>query len=254
MVIDIGRCLGCGACVAACIAENLNSSADELEFKPKPSILAGLLGLPREEKPPAEYFVEKAAEYNEPEKAQEEVRKLWLRTEVYAIPGGSYPNVSLMFYHRICQHCENAPCVTVCPTGASFQRKDGIVLVDPNKCILCGSCIAACPYAARQVDLLTKTIDKCTFCAHRVDRGLLPACVETCPAHVRIFGDLDDPNSEVSRIVRRYKAVPGTPHGPVRSTEAFVFYLPSSDYKPNVKEIEKQKMKEAKIMIESSKS
>ncbi len=248
MVIDISRCLGCGACVAACIAENLNTSSDELEFKPKPSIIAGLLGLPRKEIPPAEYFVEKAAEQVEPEKAQEEVRKLWLRTEVYAIPSGTYPNVSLMFYHRICQHCTNAPCVTVCPTGASFQRKDGIVLVDPNKCILCGACIAACPYAARQVDLLTKTIDKCTFCAHRVDKGLLPACVETCPAHVRIFGDLDNPNSEVSRIVAKYHPPAGTPHGPIRGTEPFVFYMPSGNYKPSVKEIEQEHLKEAKIM------
>ena len=260
MVIDVDRCLGCGACVAACIAENLNSDRGELEFKPKPgpTILAGLLGIQREAPPPAEYFVKKAAEESEkyidtdPERAkevaQETLSKLWLRTEVFRIVGGKFPHVELLLYHRICQHCDNAPCVTVCPTGASFQRKDGIVLVDPNKCILCGSCVTACPYAARQVDLTTKTIDKCTFCAHRVDKGLLPACVETCPAHVRIFGDLDDPNSEVSRIIRRHKAVPGTPHGPIRHTAARVYYLPSSNYKVNVEEVEKEKEREAKVM------
>ena len=261
MVIDIDRCLGCEACVAACIAENLNSNANELEFKPKPapSILAGLIGVKHADTPPAEYFVEEAAKKSEPyldkdpEKAkdiaQEELKHLWLRTEIYRIVGGKYPHVELMLYHRICQHCDNAPCVTVCPTHASFQRKDGIVLVDPNKCILCGSCITACPYAARSVDLVTKTIDKCTFCAHRVDKGLLPACVETCPAHVRIFGDLDDPNSEVAQIVRRHKAVPGTPHGPIRHTAARVYYLPSSNYEVNVEKLEKEKEEEAKKMI-----
>jgi tetrathionate reductase subunit B len=259
MVIDVDRCLGCGACVAACIAENLNSNAGILEFQPKPapSLLRGLLGV-RTGKPPAEYFVEKAAEETDgmldknpdaaKEKAQETLNHLWLRTEVYEIIGGKYPNVGIEFYHRICQHCDNAPCVTVCPTGASFQREDGIVLVDPDKCILCGACVTACPYAARQVNLLLKTIDKCTFCAHRVDRGLLPACVETCPAHVRIFGDLDDPNSEVSRIIREYHAVPGTPHGPIRHTAARVYYVTYSRYKVDVPEVEKQKREEGERM------
>ncbi len=259
MVIDVDRCLGCGACVAACIAENLNSNSGILEFQPKPapSILRGLLGV-KTTTPPAEYFVEEADKETKglverdpeaaKEKAQETVGRLWLRTEVYEIIGGKYPNVDILFYHRICQHCDNAPCVTVCPTHASFQREDGIVLVDPNKCILCGSCVTACPYAARQVNLLLKTIDKCTFCAHRVDRGLLPACVETCPAHVRIFGDLDDPNSEVSRIVREHHAVPGTPHGPMRHTAARVYYVTYSRYKPNVEEIEEEHQEEARIM------
>ncbi len=255
MVIDIDRCMGCGACEAACIAENLNSDARELEFQPKPSFLSGLLGL-HSEKPPAEYIVEKAAEETEglldkdPKKAKEKARelldKLWLRTEIYEIEGGKYPEAGMMLYHRICQHCDNAPCVTVCPTEASFQTKEGVVLVDPNKCILCGSCVTACPYAARQVDLMTKTIDKCTFCYHRVEKGLLPACVETCPAHVRIFGDLDDPNSEVYQIVQRNNAVPGTPHGPVRHTAARVYYVTSGHYKPNIEEIHKEKLKETK--------
>jgi len=259
MVIDIDRCIGCGACVAACIAENLNTDSRLLEFQPKKGflggVLSGLLGI-KVEKPPAELLVEEAAKETENlrfkdmeaarEKAHEIMDKLWLRTEVYEIEGGKYPNAGLMFYHRICQHCDNAPCVTVCPTQASFQTKEGVVLVDPNKCILCGSCVTACPYAARQVNLATKTIDKCTFCYHRVEKGLLPACVETCPAHVRIFGDLDDPNSEVSRIIRRHKAVPGTPHGPIRHTAARVYYVPSGNYKPNKDEIEKEKLEEAK--------
>ncbi len=261
MVIDIDRCMGCGACVAACVAENLNSDQGELEFQNKKgfltSLVSGLIGI-NLEKPPAEYFVEKAAEETEElrfkdpakarEKASETMSKLWLRTEVYEVEGGRYPEAGLMFYHRICQHCDNAPCVTVCPTQASFQTKEGVVLVDPNKCILCGSCVTACPYAARQVNLLTKTIDKCTFCYHRVEKGLLPACVETCPAHVRIFGDLEDPNSEVYQIVSRHHAVPGTPHGPVRHTAARVYYLPSSNYQPNVEEIHEEKLKETKVM------
>lgn len=282
MVIDVDRCMGCGACVAACVAENLNSDAREfvvykdgyvngkpqgkkISLAPKnpPKLLGGLLHV-ESDMPPAEYFVEEAKKKSDPyidkdpdkakDIAQEEIGKLWLRTEIFQIVGGKYPKVGLLLYHRICQHCDNAPCVTVCPTQASFQRKDGIVLVDPNKCILCGSCVTACPYAARQVDLLTKTIDKCTFCAHRVDKGLLPACVETCPAHVRIFGDLDDPNSEVYKIVRTHHAVAGTPHGPVRHTAARVYYLPSSNYQPDIEHVEEEKTKDLEKMIKETSS
>ena len=223
MIIDLGRCIGCRACVAACIAENLNSETSAVSAN---SFLLKLAGL-NPEIPPAEFILEKAAAEEDPEKSKEIIEEeLWTRTYVYPIVTGKYPDVNLCFYHVMCQHCDDAPCVAVCPTGASYQREDGIVLVDANKCILCGYCVTACPYAARKVNSISRTIDKRTFCSHRVDRGLEPACVETCPSHARVFGDLDDPESEVHRRIRvNHEGVPGTPIGPIRDTKARVYYI-----------------------------
>jgi tetrathionate reductase subunit B len=106
------------------------------------------------------------------------------------------------FLPRLCNHCENAPCVSVCPVTASYKREDGIVLTDYSKCIGCKYCITACPYDARFVNPLTRTSDKCTFCDHRVEEGRKPACVEICPVNARIFGDLNDPDSEISKLIR----------------------------------------------------
>lgn len=89
----------------------------------------------------------------------------------------------------------------VCPTGASYQTEEGLVLVDPRKCIACGACIAACPYDARYLHP-AGYVSKCTFCAHRIAQGRLPACVETCPTFCRTFGDLDDPESPVSKALK----------------------------------------------------
>ncbi|SJZ92175.1 sulfate reduction electron transfer complex DsrMKJOP subunit DsrO [Consotaella salsifontis] len=102
---------------------------------------------------------------------------------------------------RLCNHCENPPCTPVCPTGATYQRQDGIVVVDNSVCVGCGYCVQACPYDARFINHETLTADKCNFCVHRVDAGLLPACVETCVGGARIFGDLNDPESTVSKLV-----------------------------------------------------
>lgn len=102
---------------------------------------------------------------------------------------------------RLCNHCENPPCIPVCPVGATYQRADGIVLVDNTRCVGCGYCVQACPYDARFINEEFGTADKCTFCVHRVEAGLLPACVETCVGGGRVFGDLKDPNSAVSRLI-----------------------------------------------------
>jgi molybdopterin-containing oxidoreductase family iron-sulfur binding subunit len=111
----------------------------------------------------------------------------------------------------LCQHCETAPCVDVCPTGASFRRADGIVLVDRHICIGCRYCMMACPYKARSlvheplqdqnpdVPRGQGCVESCTLCVHRIDRGQLPACVEACKEGAMIFGDLKDPNSEIAR-------------------------------------------------------
>lgn len=98
-----------------------------------------------------------------------------------------------------CNHCESAPCVKVCPTGASYRTEEGTVMVDPERCIGCKYCMAACPYQVRWVNEETGEVGKCTFCHHRTVEGLLPACVSTCVTQARIFGDLNDPESDISR-------------------------------------------------------
>jgi tetrathionate reductase subunit B len=123
---------------------------------------------------------------------------------------------------RICNHCEDPPCLTVCPTQATYQRGDGAVVVDNTRCVGCGYCTQACPYGARFMNEETLTADKCTFCVHRLDAGLLPACVETCVGGARVFGDLDDPESEVSRLLA---TEPVQVLKPEEGTEPRVFYI-----------------------------
>jgi formate dehydrogenase gamma subunit len=113
-------------------------------------------------------------------------------------------DLALSFYPGLCMQCEDHPCTTDCPTGATFvDPRTGVVLVDPAVCIGCGNCISGCPYGARHVDPVKKVVEKCNLCAPTVARGELPACVATCPAECRIFGDLDDPGSAVSAFARR---------------------------------------------------
>ncbi len=176
MVLDLARCIGCNACTVACKIENGT--------------------------PPDTY---------------------WAR--VYTEETGTYPDTKTVYVPVLCNQCADAPCVSVCPTKATYQRDDGIVLVNPDLCIGCRACMTACPYAARfylqkgvleagyygeRTDFEEKkwqwfqegTVTKCTFCAHRVDEGLEPACVITCPTDARIFGDLEDADSKVSVLIR----------------------------------------------------
>ena len=117
-------------------------------------------------------------------------------------PTGKFPDVEMYFLPVLCQQCDDPVCVAGCPTGASYKRKDGIVLVDKDRCIGCQYCVMACPYGVRCYNHEAGVVEKCTLCAHRVDAEEKPACVNTCPAKARTFGDLDDPNSEVSRKIR----------------------------------------------------
>ncbi len=110
---------------------------------------------------------------------------------------------SFFMLPRLCNHCEDAPCIPVCPTGATYQRKDGIVVVDSKHCVGCGYCVQACPYDARFINQETNVADKCTFCAHRLEAGLLPACVETCTGEARVIGDLNDARSEISQLLQQ---------------------------------------------------
>lgn len=115
---------------------------------------------------------------------------------------GTYPNVSRAFLPRLCNHCSEPQCVSVCPTGATYKREeDGIVVVDADICIGCKYCLHACPYDARFINPVTGAADKCDFCLHRVSQGVVPSCVNTCPGKARIFGDLNDPDSEISKVL-----------------------------------------------------
>ena len=106
---------------------------------------------------------------------------------------------------RLCNHCDNPPCVPVCPVQATFQRTDGIVLIDNARCVGCGYCVQACPYDARFINRETQTADKCTFCEHRLEAGLLPACVESCVGGARVIGDMNNPESTISRLLAAHK-------------------------------------------------
>lgn len=134
-------------------------------------------------------------------KAENEVPLGVFRTWVKIVQKGKYPNVSRSFLPWLCNNCESPICVRNCPVGASYIREDGIVMVDPHRCIGCRYCMASCPYDVRYVNPIKKIVQKCTFCHHRVDAGLEPACVETCLGHARVFGDLNDPKSEISQII-----------------------------------------------------
>ena len=144
------------------------------------------------------------------------------RSWVKQIEKGSYPYVSRSFLPIVCNNCENPICVTVCPTKASIKREDGIVYVDPHRCIGCRYCMASCPYGVRYVNPLLNIVEKCHFCLHRVDAGLKPACVEACPGGARIFGDLHDHKSEIAKLIA---SNPVETIKPEMGTDPQVFYI-----------------------------
>ena len=123
------------------------------------------------------------------------------RTWVKYTETGLYPDTKRHFQVSRCNHCENPPCVRICPVTAMYQRNDGIVEFNGDSCIGCKACMQACPYDAIYIDPETSTAAKCHFCAHRVEVGMEPACVVVCPAHAIIAGDMDDPSSEISRTL-----------------------------------------------------
>ena len=127
------------------------------------------------------------------------------RTWVKYIEKGEFPNTQRLFSVMRCNHCQDAPCVDICPTTALFIREDGIVDFDNRRCIGCKACIQACPYDAIYIDPQNLTAAKCNYCTHRVDLGLEPACVNVCPTHAIISGDLENPNSEIAQLVSREK-------------------------------------------------
>ncbi len=137
-------------------------------------------------------------------KVENEVPEDQFRTFVTETEIGEFPDVRKGFLPQLCNHCDEPACVPVCPTGATFKREDGIVVVDNEVCWGCGYCISACPYDKRYFNERTQTADKCNFCAQRVDKGLLPACVETCIGGARVFGDINDKNSDVYKLIHTF--------------------------------------------------
>ncbi len=166
-----------------------------------------------------------------------------LLTSVLEREMGRFPHVNRVFVPVLCNHCEAARCVEVCPTGATHRRADGIVHIDYAKCIGCCACIEHCPYHVRTLvrdnrtlypdgqtvfekpvhqRILNKVATKCDFCYPRIDQGQSPACVEVCPAKARVFGDLADPGSEPNRLARDHG---GWTMLPDKQTRPCVFYI-----------------------------
>ncbi|MBI5399082.1 4Fe-4S dicluster domain-containing protein [Candidatus Saganbacteria bacterium] len=185
--IDVDKCIGCGRCVNACKTEN--------------------------NVPDQPYFFRTWIErYVERHKAGEAENHN--KIEVDSPNGGKngFPDlkdkqgvVKSFFVPKICNHCEHPPCVQVCPVGATYKSKDGVVLVDPSYCIGCRYCIQACPYGARYLHPEKRIADKCTLCYHRITKGLKPACVQACPTGARLFGNLKNVDSPISKFIRAKK-------------------------------------------------
>mgnify|MGYP003860290031 CR=1 FL=1 len=175
MVVDLNKCTGCKVCEKVCREEN-----------------------------------------NVPFYGNKRYDAYWIRV---ANIRQQLPGAPERYIPLLCQHCADAPCVHVCVTKASFVRKDGIVLVDEHRCIGCRYCVVACPYRARSIifrnsntwtnkelqRMMIGVATKCTFCVHRVDKGVEPACVEKCPHNALIFGNINDPNSKIAKIIAEGK-------------------------------------------------
>jgi len=148
------------------------------------------------------------------------------RTWVKTTETGHFPDSQRHFQVTRCNHCANPPCVRICPTTAMYQRVDGIVEFDKDACIGCKACMQACPYDAIYIDPETKTAAKCHYCSHRTDLGLEPACVVVCPEHAIIAGDMNDPTSEISRVLARETT---TVRKPEQGTAPKLFYIDGTD-------------------------
>src|SRR5437588_12263593 len=144
------------------------------------------------------------------------------RTWVKYVERGTFPHTRRYFAVLRCNHCDAAPCVTICPTVALYRRPDGIVDFDGARCIGCKSCMQACPYDALYIDPTTNTAAKCHYCAHRIEVGLEPACVIVCPEQAIIAGDLDDPRTPIARLVAREQVEVRKPE---QGTRPKVYYV-----------------------------
>lgn len=197
MAIDINKCIGCGRCAEACKSEN---DVPKVPFFFKTWVERYRI------------YRDGKVSVDSPNGAVDGFKKQ-IDDEETAIRS--------FFVPKICNHCDNPPCVQVCPVGATFKTPDGVILVDSDYCVGCRYCIQACPYGARYIDPIKKTAEKCTFCYHRVVKGLLPACVEVCPTQARVFGEVKKKASPLARFMRSNKI--GVLK-PALNTEPKVFY------------------------------
>lgn len=155
-------------------------------------------------------------------KAEFDVPQGVFRDTVKYVEDGTYPAVTRHFIPILCNHCEDAPCLNACPTGAITRLSGGEVVIETSDCNLNRFCMSACPYGAIYEDPVQHVAQKCTLCVHRTTEGREPACVEACPTHCRIFGDLDDPDSE---IALRAEASETTVWKPEQQTQPRVTYI-----------------------------
>ncbi len=196
MAVDISKCIGCGRCVQACKIEN------EVPLEPH-------------------YFntwVERYVIDTEGEVAVDSPNGGMEGFPATVSEGGIQRT---FFVPKLCNHCDNPPCVQVCPVGATFTTHDGVVLVDDDYCIGCRYCIQACPYGARWFHPEKHVAAKCTFCYHRLTRGLEPACVEVCPTGARIFGEVKRRVTPLGRFTRLNEIQVLKPH---LNTKPKVYY------------------------------
>ncbi len=196
MGIDIDKCIGCGRCMAACKTEN--------------------------NVPPEPYFFRTWVERYVMKKDGDVLVQTIGSEGAHITDGVDERDVLRSFFvPKLCNQCAHPPCVQVCPVGATFSTENGVVIVDEQRCIGCRYCIQACPYGARFLHPETHTAEKCTFCYHRVVRGLAPACVEVCPTGARIFGELRHRNSPLARFMHFSELQVLKPH---LNTDPKVYY------------------------------
>ena len=174
-LIDTTRCIGCGMCVQACKREN---------------------GVPDG------FFRTWVERYRIGEGGKVEVDSPNGALTGFQPTMVDFKVTKAFFVPKLCNHCKNTPCTQVCPVGAAYTTKEGVVMVDQDHCIGCGYCVQACPYGARLFNEEEGVSDKCNWCYHRITKGMQPACVEVCPVGARIFGDRRDKDSPISLFIR----------------------------------------------------
>ena len=192
MIIDIDKCIGCGSCVRACSAEN---------------------------HVPAGYFRTWVERYQVEEGKQPIVDSP--NGAMEGFPAPTRDGVKSFFVPKLCNHCEDSPCVQVCPVGATFISPDGVVLVDTTYCLGCRYCIQACPYGCRYLHPEKHVVDKCSLCYHRITKGLTTACCENCPTGARQLVDFKNPKDPVHEFLRNNKVEVLKPY---MATKAKVYY------------------------------
>ena len=175
-LVDTTKCIGCGGCMLACKKEN---DVPDGQFRT---------------------WVERYVYYKDGSvHVDVNTKGTFAFTELPPLDPKEVDKA--FFVPKLCNHCVDTPCIQVCPVGASYKTKEGVVLVDYEQCIGCAYCVQACPFGTRFINAKTQTADKCTWCYHRIEHGEKPACVDVCPTGTRTFGDINDPESEISKAL-----------------------------------------------------